>query len=672
MTILKSSLFLFILILFFTAQVYSAGASENSIKSSGEKSVVESNGAGDQTASPSESSFKDDEGQKDEEGTEQEESAQPEEGTGEETVTEDEGSGETGAEGEDTTQPEEEGTAEETITEEVVPEETEAAPAEEVITEESPMVVTYLDNLVDHEGWLTLAFKLSESGEGSYFYQRYSDTFPGDPFYLGDLFMRGWNEGGSRYWFNVQDSWDSSYRGSLRWNQPGRYNFFLRYNTYDHSMIPSTFPGTRTDFTSGVQANSDGNTYGFNYAYHANEVDAPSGSTGGMDWASNGIGANFDLNWCDWHGSIDFNYHDFANDFNHGDFVEHTGGTLRLGRDFGPGNYVEGNFAYSLSEPKSGDQLETSQFGGYARFMDTSGPNRFFLTSHINWINRDGGPSKLHPVGDEFNFDLNAEWHPVENFSIQSSWEHQKSDFTHADQYTIFGFRFHPDFSSIANSVYFQDTVTMNVFRVGADWDINDDFSFSADFNWTGRDDLPFTDVVYVNSSPLWWENENHYVYTLRYNKGGFAGIENGSWLMTYETRRRENGARGSSSSVEQFHVNYTGMINPDLWLYAGGGYFTMKNSLTGTSESQNGPDYGGGLTWNMGEKLTFFSDLWIYNVGGDYGYDETSASGGFRYDLSDEWNWSLEYDRVKGDFVDMTNLDYVVENLLLNFTYKW
>jgi hypothetical protein len=97
-----------------------------------------------------------------------------------------------------------------------------------------------------------------------------------------------------------------------------------------------------------------------------------------------------------------------------------------------------------------------------------------------------------------------------------------------------------------------------------------------------------------------------------------------------------------------------------------------MKNSLTGTSESQNGPDYGGGLTWNMGEKLTFFGDLWIYSVGGDYGYDEKSLSSGFRYNLSDEWNWSLEYDRVQGDFVDMTNLDYVVENLLLNLTYKW
>ena len=638
--VIKLSLLLFGLILFFTALAGSVGATDESGNSGGGTAIA---GTDNQT-SPCDLIFKDGDDQKDED--------------------EDEMEGDDDGESEDEMDMDMDDEA-------MMEDEADESDMAMEDVEEEQMVVTYLDDLIDHEGWIAFSFKLLESGEDSIFYRRYLDNFPGDPAYLDDLFMRGWNSQGSRYRFTIQDSWGDSYQASLTWNQPGRYNMFLRYSTYDNSQIPSTFPATRRDFDSSITAHDNGDTYGVNFTHR--ESDVENITVGATNWESDGVGANIALNWCDWHGRFDFNYANYSNAFNRMDYVEHTSGSLRLGRDFGPNNYIEGNVMYSFSEPKAGEELESYSLGGYARFMDTAGPNRFLLTSHINWTFTDEGPSKLHPAGDEFNFDVNGRWRPARNFSLKGSWEHQTSDFTHADQYTLFGFRLNPDWSHIPGGIYYQDTITTNSWNVGADWDITENLSFAADFNWKDRNGLPNTDVVFVTAPTLWWESENHFVYTLRYNGGTVPGFQNGTWLLKYSTQDRDNDDRGSSTSVEQFAVNYTGMVSEDLWLYAGGGFFNMKNSMTaGTSTSQNGPDYGGGLTWYLGEKLTFFGDLWIYDVGGDYGYDETSLSTGFQYDVSDDWNWALEYERVEGNFVSMTDLDYVVENLKLSVKYLW
>jgi hypothetical protein len=86
----------------------------------------------------------------------------------------------------------------------------------------------------------------------------------------------------------------------------------------------------------------------------------------------------------------------------------------------------------------------------------------------------------------------------------------------------------------------------------------------------------------------------------------------------------------------------------------------------------QDGTEYGGGWNWDMAEDWELYGDYWRYNVDGQWGYDQTSFLAGLGHDFDENWELAVEYNSVKGDFDDLTVLDYDFNELLMRFSYSW
>jgi len=549
---------------------------------------------------------------------------------------------------------------------------TEPAETEEVEEEETPEV-TYLDDAVRSEGSVGVVFKLDAGGEDSPFFGRYHDPFEGDSVFINDIRYRGWETEGSILRFDLSDTWDPSWRAGVEWGSPRELWFHLTNNDYRYFEIPTTDPANRHDFNLGFEAyGNHSHSYGLEYTYRENTVMYPGRDMLVSDWESGNAELRYGFQWADWTGSLEYRQrsYDRTGDLND---VDHAGGTFRIGRTFADADYIEGNLAYNVSKVSNGDDLEAWKIGAYGRFVDALGVDNFNVTSHVGWMNRTEGPSRLHPAGDSFEFDIEGRLRADRNLWLYGSWEYGSAETTHADQPTNIRFYNDPDPFVVGSRRLLEETVSTNAYNLGGRWRVSDGLDFTVDLNWLERGDLPTTDLVGAGSPTLWWESETHHTYALRYRTGPGMASCGGDWLLKYETIGKENDARATDSSVEHLSINWNGILNPSFLLYVGGGFLRTDNSLGGVEQiDQEGTEYGGGWSWALEEDWDFYGDYWVYDVGGTWGYQQTTFGAGLGYEVGPNWKWSLEYKTVDGNFDDRPNLDYKVEDLLLGLSYHW
>jgi hypothetical protein len=393
-------------------------------------------------------------------------------------------------------------------------------------------------------------------------------------------------------------------------------------------------------------------------------------------WNSTDISVGYDFPVSDWNGSFSFNHRTLDDSsFDTNDAIYYSS-LLRLSHNCGSGAYCEGDLSYNVSDVSSGGDLRSWRIGALARDNNALGIDNLTMTGRLGWESRTDGPSKMHPQGDRLDMGIDGRWQAAPDFRLCGSWNYLKADSSHSDLYTLAGFRENPDVSFIENGRIYTDDIISNHYNLGARWDITDYLDFAADLNWIERDDLPWTDLLYPMSPSLKWDSETHHVYTLRYRPqagGGGAGLAAGNWLLKYETRNRSNQGRATDSDVEHLSINWTGSLNDDLWVYAGGGFLETDNTYPGFEDiSQDGGEFGGGWNWALENGWSFFGDYWRYDVGGSYGYDQTNFSAGLDWQADEDWGWTLEYRNTDGTVDDYTDLSYNVEDLLLTVSYKW
>lgn len=544
---------------------------------------------------------------------------------------------------------------------------------EDEVVEEPLPDTSYLDDARASTGNLTFAFILDESDAESPFVGRYHDPFDGGWGYVDEFNYRGWEEG--RYLrFAIADSWEPSYFIRAEFIDPGNIRAWGALSDYDFFQIPSELPASRTDFNLGLDGYSCPlGTWSFDYHYIESSIGTAAAGSLVSDWESNEANIGYDFMYAGWNGSIQFDHRTYNDKGTELNDVDHTSTTFTFGRDFGEDNYVEGVFNYGVTEILTYEDFKSWLMGINGRFENALGVDRLNITSGINWINRDEGPSVLHPDGDEFNFDIDGRWRVSPELSLHGNWAYSETDVMHADMATNWYFIDKPNSRFFDEGRWYEDTVTTNATGFGGRWIISDGFDFTIDMDWIDRDDLPMTDWIFSGSAPLQWENESRYEYTLRYRGDEDYGIEGGDWLLKYVIRNRENGYRQSDSGIEHLSINWTGMLSSDFWCYVGGGFLTTDASLEGIELiEQEGAEYGGGLSWAPDGDWSFFGDYWHYDVGGAWGYEESAFSAGLNYRLDQNWDWELYYEAVDGDFDDLDMLDYDYEELQLKLSYRW
>jgi len=534
--------------------------------------------------------------------------------------------------------------------------------------------VTYLDDADSSDGSIELVFQLDESDENSFFHRRYQDLWSGDDFYLGQVWYRGWEEDNSIIRINLRNFVDPSWHGRIDWLMPGELWAWINLSRNRQYEIPSEFTETWRHTSLGFEIYSEcSQTWHIEYNRVEDVIRESIGEPGATDWLTDNAALRYSFDWSGWDGSVEFSQRSYDDRTGNINDVEHTTGIIRAGRNFDDANYVEGNVLYNVADVNDGDDLKTLHLGGYGRFVNALGIDRFNVTSHIGWDNRTDGPSRLHPAGDEFTFDIGARWRPAPEISLYGSWDYQKEDVTHGDQYTVYHYRFNPQGSEPELGRLMSTEVEASKWNVGGRWDVAEGFDFNVDLTWLDRDGLPLTDLVYAESPSLFWESETNFKYSLRYHHGTAADTTSGDWLLMYETCNRDNSARESETSSKHLSINWTGNLHPDVWIYAGGGYLRADNNYLGTQMlDEDGTEYGGGWNWTMAEDWNLYGDYWRYEVDGQWGYDQTSFMAGLEHSFDENWELAVEYDTVSGDFDDLAYLDYDFDEFLVRFSYNW
>ncbi len=548
-----------------------------------------------------------------------------------------------------------------------------AGDGEEAIQEEETNpAFDLLGDISTARGAISFLFKLSEEGEDSPFFGRYYDPFEGDSFYLEGLSCQSWSDNNTLLRFDMGSSWNPSWSGSADWRRINQFYAFARVNDYHHFEIPTSFPAVRRDFEYGMETmNEEYGNLRLGYTYRDRSL-AEDGIDLDAVWGTTDVLIAWDFPMGTWNGSFEYKYReleDYRFDFNS---AKHTTGTARLSHVDGNRNYYEVSMNYGVSDMDRGDNLSTRRFGGMARFIEPLGISDMNITSHIGWTNRDEGPSRIHPAGDEFDFDLEGRWKFGSNFRVHGSWDLNTADVSHVDEPTLFSFRTNPWPFAYRDTVFTQE-VTTSEWNFGGRWDISRFLDLSADATWVYRGDLPLTDVHYVGTAPLQWDEETNYIFSLRYNPGAYSEDNLGNWLVRYEDGSRNNGNRISQSDDTRFSLNWNGQLSEELWLYIGGGFLNTEWTQPGsTTITQKGTEYGGGWNWYWGDEVRFFGDYWTYSVDGTWGYDQTTFMAGLGFEPDDEWELTLEFETVQGDFEFSPALDYDVEDFIVTASYRW
>ncbi|MFH1676124.1 MAG: hypothetical protein ABIC40_03780, partial [bacterium] len=403
--------------------------------------------------------------------------------------------------------------------------------------------VAYLDNAADSEGTVTLLFKLNDKGEDSPFFARYHDPFVDDWFYLDNLTFRGWGDDGDYFRLNLNHVWNQNYTVNSQWGIPGKFRSIVNDRRFRYFEIPSTNHAVRRDFDFQFTAyGKNKDAFSFDYGYKNNGAENHVTDSTEESWQSDNMGLGYKMRIANWDGSVKLERRTYDDRLGGANDVNYTTGWLRLGRNIGASDYVEGNVIYRTSEVNRGQNLESIGFGAQARFANVLGIDRTSVTSRVNWINNNGGPSILHPAGDEFTFNLKGQWKPSPILRFGGSYDFKSADVSHGDLYTNFGYYTDPFRLRFPLEKIYQDTVKVNKCNIGGTWTVVKDLDFSAQANWLKRDGIPQTDYVRVGSSTLWWDSENTYNLALRYYPNPGIGFGSGDWLLKYQTSERNNG----------------------------------------------------------------------------------------------------------------------------------
>ncbi|HEX9746226.1 MAG TPA: hypothetical protein VGB30_12440 [bacterium] len=543
---------------------------------------------------------------------------------------------------------------------------------EEVMEEEEMVEIDYLDDADDLDGYVTFLLKLSEEDEDNPFWQRYHDPFEGDSFYLDELYAREGSRGGPFIRFGADNSWDGSYNvwGEIR--NPRNTWLYATDRAYGNYNLPDGDLADRHDFTAGFQYyTSDENLLSGNYYYRENSItDMLTGATF-KSWENNSFDVSYDFelgNYDILTGLAVTSYDDRTGNIYD---TDSTTGILQVGRGFSNNSYIGTSISYNNTNVYDDIEMESFTYGAYVRLVEPLSIDNLNVISHVSWLDTDEGPSILHPKGDEFSFDVEGRLHPADNLWFTMGWDSRYQVVTWADQFTNQAYKLNPLAAPGFGEVFYEDTVWTDKFSLSGRWKISDDFDFMTEHYWIDKDAIPWTNWVAQGSPTLWFETQTKHTYSIRYH--GPRDSRAGDWLLKYESDSRENDARGNNSDLSHFSLNWSGMLADNIFLYLGGGYLESSNDVsTETDTSQKGSEFGGGLSWMLNDSLTFYGDYWNYDVGGTFGYEETSFNLGLGYDYSEDWNWLIEFESVDGEFGDLALYDYQFENLALKITRKW
>ena len=537
-----------------------------------------------------------------------------------------------------------------------------------------PVKESYLSNLSTSEGDLSLIIKLHEDGEDSPFFNRYQDGFAGHPVYINEIAGRAWLSQAEIFRYEISHTWNSSQGGSFEWRRPNEVRVWGAYNNYDHFEMPLADPGGRTDFGIGAEAyRLSGNDFQVNYTYREHRMADPGETSAGREWDTNDIALNYAFRMSDWNGALEFRNRSYDGRAANNNDVTHTTGVLRASRQFGQDGFVEGSLLYNRSDVDRANGMTSVRLGGYARLMNAFGVDRLNLTGRLGWNDRSSGPSRLHPAGNLFDIDLEGRWQACPQFNMYGSWSRNRAAVSHPDEVAILEFRGDPDRTVPDQGRILAGIVSTDRCNLGWRWKLSETVDATADWTWVDRNGLENTDFVTVNSPPLLWDSETRSVYELRYRPDIGWRIGQGDWVLRYEKENRSNGYRANTADDERLSIDWTGMVDENLWVYLGGG-FLRTDSINPELDAndQRGHEFGGGWEWDLGSGWNMFGDYWTYDVSGASGYDQRNYGAGLKYDLDEFWTWSVQYDRIRGEFDQTADLDYTVNQVLLNITCRW
>lgn len=539
---------------------------------------------------------------------------------------------------------------------------------------DTSVVTEYLDNLPSEEGEISFTFKLDADGEESPFFRRYHDPFDGDSFFLNRLYYRAWPNDGSMLSFDSSHSWDSSWRAEGEWRELGRWMADFDINDYGHVDIPMRMYVGRRDMHAGISIGKPGgNIFDVGYTHRGSRSALEPGGDFSTIWETDDVDLGYTFDLSSWESSIQFKHRAFdANRVGVEDIV-HTTWVFRSERQFGDSTFIEGNVLYSDSDLSNDRNMSSFRIGGYGRFLNAFGIDRMNITSHTSLEKRSNGPSRLHPAGDTFNFDIGAKWKATPDLKLNALYKIQNTDHSYPNRTAILEYFVFPEGDGPGAGEILTNTISTNTFNIGGRYKFSDELDGSA--SWTGlkRGGLDNTGIRAEGSPYLWWDKENNYVYIMRYRPSGGRVVGSGDWQLKYTKNGRSNKWRNSSVNDEHLTIDWTAMLRDDAWFYVGGGFLRTSSGLPELSEwRQKGSEYGGGFSWDFSEGWNLNGNYWNYDVSGADGYDQTTFNAGLTYRATGNWELGLLYQNIDGSFDILTPFDYDVERLLLNIGFEW
>jgi hypothetical protein len=552
---------------------------------------------------------------------------------------------------------------------------TDETTSEEPAPEETQPSGAYLADKDSEQGMLEILIRILENGEDAPFYQRYRDSFSGNPAYLDEFSVRSWQDDASVLRFDLWDSWDSSRHAAFDWRRLGETRFWGSYNRTDHFEMPDAMRGGRTDLVIGIGTDRlERNNVNATYAFRQHRMTMPGDTGVSTEWSSNEISAQYDFMLNDWAGSLRLRNLDLNQEEPGMLDVSHTSGAFTLGRSLCNRDFVLGSILYNLSDVDTDTSLRNLRLTGYGRFVNALGIEGLNVTGRVGWDNRTAGPSRLHPVGDGFDFKADARWTVSPEVRLRGSVALQREDTSYADDVAMLEYRSNPALREPIAGRIIGNTISTWKYNVGGRWSLSDTVDATADWTWVDRKGLDPTYLGSPVSPHLLWDSETRSLYSLRYAPATAGwGAPDGVLELKYETEDRSNDARLNSTDVERLSLDWSGMVQENVWAYLGGGLLKTGTMFPELSDyDQRGREFNCGIDWTLDDPWSLYGDFWNDKVTGADGFNQTSYKTGLEYDVNDFWSWCLEYERDKGSFVELKDLNYTVDLFALRISRHW
>ncbi len=532
----------------------------------------------------------------------------------------------------------------------------------------------YLDGIQSSQGELSFTFKLQKDGEDSPFYARYMDPFEGDSFFLDELEYRSWPWEGTMFSLDSSHSWSPSWRGSLEWRRLSDWMIQIAHNEYDHYDIPDVVKAGRDDtdvaFTWGGLKDT---RLDVGYTYHGKRSALVPGGQMYTFWDSEDFDAGLNFDVLCWDTDFSYRQRVFDSNLYNGRDVKHTTWMLNSKKQVTDSTFLRAHASYTFSDVDEAQDLKDFQIGASGRTINALSINRMNVDYGINWEKRSDGPSRLHPAGGIFSFDIGAKYRATNRLNLNGSFDYTRANRAFPDRTAIMEFFAHPEIMSPVNGTIMQSMVETGRCKVGGRYEFTDEFDASANLTFLRRHGLDNTNFVEAGSPYLWWNSENDQVYILRYRPQHGWLLGSSDWQLKYAKNDRSNKLRNSSADDEHLTIDWTGMLNDNTSIFLGGGLLRTSSSNPELDFwRQKGQEYGGGFSWDFRENWNLNGNYWNYNVSGSDGYDQKTYGIGIGYEPKGNWEIELSYDKIDGNFDILQPLDYNVERVLLNLGYEW